>query len=191
MAYAFAGSNPAPCTNYKMALYKQILAKYTKLLTIILLVLASFCLYWMFVHKPSSAEFLELQRQEKVLNLPAGRRDTSDFGCQWVQYENKTECSRSITRVYTDTSSKKQIERSLSANGWTPKTDTMDITNTDLNKDLRIHTESYDFYAKESSQGKLCAAVKLEYNANYKKSGPWAVTLDLFGKTESCQKRIS
>lgn len=157
---------------------------------LIVLLLAGF--YWFRIHKPTSPEFIELQRQEKALNLPKTRRDTSDFGCQWVSWEKETQCMRDITLVYENTGLKTQIEQSLISNNWLPQKDaTIQPGNSNFDKASPVHFESWDLYIKNSSQGKLCAVVKLEYNANYKKSGPWAVTLDLFGKTEDCQSHIS
>jgi hypothetical protein len=148
--------------------------------------------YFGFIHKFSSREFLELHREEQALHLPKPwRRDTSDFGCHKVTYKNETECDRHINLIYTDTNLKTLIEQRLSNSGWSSHHDRgTNFSSKDFNKNELIHFDSWNLYTKDSPLGKLCALVTVESNANYKKDGPWAVTLQLFGKTEDCNRHI-
>jgi hypothetical protein len=166
-----------------------------KLLVVITYALSIACgITWFVAHRHHSPEFLELHTQEIALQLPSGRRDISDYGCHRPLFldNDEIQCHRNITRVYTDTSLKSFIEDNLVKNQWAHHdTDkAMSLSGPSFDKNAPIHIASWDLYTKSSSQGMLCAVVSLEYNFNYKKSAPWAVTLDLFGKTENCQSHL-
>jgi hypothetical protein len=155
------------------------------LLTVFLVLIGC---YFIFIYKPSSPEFRELQRQEKALNLPEPwRRDTSDFGCQWVLLEQETQCVRYISLVYKDTGAENTIKQSLIEHGWLSRKDSaINLNSGDFDKSQTVHFDSWDLYIKQTSTGQLCAVVKLENNKNYKTDGPWAVAVTFFDKTEQC-----
>jgi hypothetical protein len=159
-----------------------------KRLVIVALAFGVFAIYFFFIHKPASAELRELQRQEKALSLPKPwQRDSSDSGCKYVRNKQEKKCYRHIDIVYKNTAIKSKIEHSLDISGWSHHKDSeTNFNSLDFDKAQPIHFDSWDLYVKDSPQGKLCAVVDVESNANYKKDGPWALALTLFGNTERC-----
>jgi hypothetical protein len=151
--------------------------------------------YLVFIHKPNSPEFLVLKGQEQELGAPQPwRRDTSDYGCQRPRFleHNEIQCFRHIDLVYKDTSVKPALQAKLLSHGWIhyPEDKAMDASGPDFDTSRIVHFDSWDLYAKRVNGKLLCATVELEYNANYKKDAPWAVSLHLFDKTERCDAHV-
>jgi hypothetical protein len=145
--------------------------------------------YFLLIHKTASPQFRELTKQEKALDLPKPSRiDSSDAGCKTYEIDGY-ECSRHLDLLFEDTSVRPAIQRSLARNGWTHRK--VPNPDRDLPADSKVRFETYDMYTKGSPTGDLCAELETNFNANYKPSGPWSVSLNMFDETTNCKSYVS
>jgi hypothetical protein len=173
---------------------RSLARKHRLLFAILLLVIVAIS-YLVFIHKPSSPEFLVLRAEEQSLSFPKPwRRDTSDYGCQRPRFidHDEIQCWRHIDLIYMNTGVKTELQSKLLSHSWThyPEDKAMSLSGPDFDKSKSVRFDSWDLYAKTVNGKPVCAVVKLEYNANYKQSAPWAVSLDLFAQTERCSAHI-
>lgn len=154
--------------------FKRILVKF--------LIISVGCLIFFATYKSfngwfPSLELKELKYQEQVLQLPAADiHHESDFGCMADYFEDENQCSPStIERSYKDTGLESLLKSRLQAQGWTSLKYQVDPQATSI-----IHMRSY-LFKKHTSQGEFCARINVEYNKNYKKSGPWILSFYLTG----------
>jgi hypothetical protein len=178
-----------------------------KLLVLLLVVVAGLAFYFVRVYQPSSAEFLEIKHQEKLLNLPGGywRYAAIDRG-HWKCSSGSGEPAiydcyeRNIGIDYKSThtaSIRQELINKLLANHWqqandkdpypVDKTGQYDQTGRPRGD---VYTASRDLFIKNTPQGRMCATVAEDYNANYQKDSPWLVGISLMGKTDSSCRDI-
>lgn len=194
MLLGFCYDRPMPKTRIKHLLKNPVLALG------IVSVIAAGLYYIATVHKvgqPVSAEFIELKRQEKALSLPKPwRYEATDKG-HWMSSPGSGEpatinsYSRSISLSFKSSNTeilRKQFVASLTKNGWRSVEDPFKDWDRGP-ESAQIYQASREFFRKTGPQGRMCAIVETEYNANYQKSGPWLLELSILGKTDAgCPK---
>lgn len=149
--------------------------------------------YFTVVYKPSTAEFIELKRQEEALTLPEPwSYEATDRG-HWMSSPGSGEpatissYSRHISLGYKSTNTellRKQFIERLEKNGWTKVEDSFK-DRTPIPKDTKIYQASRDFFRKNGSEGRMCATIETEYNGNYQKESPWLIKIFILGKTDA------
>jgi hypothetical protein len=149
--------------------------------------------YFISIYKPSTPEFLEIKRQEKMLGLPKPWRYESTDKGHWMssagsgEPANINSYSRSIGLLYKSKNTealRKQFTESLLTHGWTSAADP--FRDWDKGPESKeIYEASRDFFRKTGTEGRMCALLQTQYNANYQKDSPWLIELHIMGKTDS------